>query len=97
MKNTRKVLLEYHTEARVVTQETYTKICELIEADKPEKPKFEPIEIHAGCFVVSVSGCNNVVVKTGPSYNNKCYQCIFTVDKFNAALQSSKAFVEVNK
>lgn len=64
---------------------------------KKEKPKFEPIVVHRGCFVVSVSG-DNVIVKTGHDFNGICcYQYPREVDKFINALQKAKSFVEASK
>lgn len=60
------------------------------------EPKFEPIEIHDGCFVVGVTNSGNYVeIKTGHDYNgNHCEQSIGDVDKFIEALQKAKAYIE---
>ena len=61
-----------------------------------EPPKFEPIEIHAGCFIVSVEK-GNIIIKTGSDYNGSCcHQAPDQVDHFIAALQSAKDFAERN-
>ncbi len=83
------------TNGKCVSSETVDlALQEHFKAHPEPKPKFEPISIHHGCFEVSASTCDNVIVKTGPCYNNQCYQCISTVDEFIAALQSAKAFIE---
>ena len=64
----------------------------------PEKPKFEPIEIHDGCFVVSVDSDYHVRIKPGPAFSgHSCYQSIDYVDDFISALQKAKAFAVANK
>ena len=84
-----------------VSDETYAKIKDQIEADKKKEfePKFEPIEVHDGCFVVSVSRLGNYVeIKTGDDYNGiDCKQYPHQIDKFIQALQKAKAFIEANK
>ena len=61
------------------------------------KPKFEPIEIHAGCFVVSVEK-GKIIIKTGCDYiHNGCRSGSYTAREFIAALQSAIDFIERNK
>ncbi len=60
---------------------------------------FEPIDIHFGCFTVSVTSENDIMVANGPSYSS-CVGCIQSpriTRKFIAALQSAIGFVEKNK
>ena len=59
-----------------------------------EPPKFEPIEIHAGCFIVSAES-DGVIIKTGDDYNGSCcHQTPGVVDEFITALQSAKDFAD---
>ena len=63
-----------------------------------EPPKFEPIDIHYGCFVVSVEN-GNIIIKPGNSYSygNGCCQSPKDVGELIEALQSAKDFAERNR
>ena len=80
-----------------VSEET---IAEALEEKfgKPKK-KFKPIDIHFGCFTVSVNSENDIMVANGPSYSScaGCIQSPLVTRKFIAALQSAIGFVEKNK
>ena len=66
-----------------------------LEPPKP-KPEFKPIFIHRGCFVVSAEK-GEVKIETGSCYAGACFQTPECVDKFIAALQSAKDFIERNR
>ncbi|KKL56832.1 hypothetical protein LCGC14_2241520 [marine sediment metagenome] len=68
-----------------VSDETYEKIKDQIEADNKKK-EFEPIEIHGGCFIVTAN--NNDL---------GCEQVVETVGRFIKALQSAIDDVGSNK
>ena len=62
-----------------------------------EPPKFKPIFIHNGCFIVSAAK-GDVIIKTGDDYNGSCcHQAPDQVDHFIAALKSAKDFAERSK
>ena len=61
-----------------------------------EPPKFEPISVHNGCFVVSVEK-GKIIIKTGCDYiHNGCRSGSYTAREFITALQSAKDFIERN-
>ncbi len=65
-------------------------------ANPEPKPKFEPIDIHHGCFEVGVD-TGHVTIKCTPPIDGICRQNSSAVDKFISALQSAKAFAIANK
>ena len=80
-----------------VSNETVEMALEAHFLANPEKPKFETISIHGGCFVIEAEG-GGIRIKAGDGYNGICCeQGIETIDQFIYALQKAKAFVEANK
>ena len=61
-----------------------------------EPPEFKPINVHSGCFVVSVEN-GKIIIKTGSDYvYNGCRSGSYTAREFIAALQSAIDFAERN-
>lgn len=68
-----------------------------IHPPKVTKKEFEPIDIHEGCFKVSVKG-DEVKIETGSNYMNRpCFQSPRGTRKFICALESAIDYIEGNK